>query len=390
MSLATLAGHRVERLSVLIPRTGIPTAEVVITTLAPISGTVDLVLGSLVLSMTVTSGGPDHARGHYTLVGGAGGWRTSIASQAYDNALEVKLSTVLRDASKACGETMGAIVERRIGPGFLRPEGDASTCLTLLCLSGWYVDEAGTTRVGVRPRAPVLSTGRPFVVIEDRPAEQTKIVRASEEDLSLILPGLQVSEGWEVSSVRHDLTPESLRTTLVRHHTSALATVGEAFSRLYGLLSRETKFHRLAEYTVTGVISDAYLDLSPRRAASRMPSLANVPMMGGLGLFGAPAIGSTVLVGFGDGEPTRPYVVAYEGGSGQARTPTGLTLDASGTLDIGSSAASIEMTGTTVPLSHVGHFVRYGDVLTGPAMVGAPYTLTPQVPGVTPISKVRG
>ncbi len=391
MSIGKLADLALERASVLIPRVGIATAEVVTTSSDVIlAGQQTLTIGSLELAMTVTSGDKYRQRGHYTLVAGQGGWRTSIEAQSYNNALEVKLSTVLRDAASACGETLGAITERRIGPGYVRPAGPASRVLGLLS-EGWHVDESGITRVGVRPQGPVLNTGNRWTITDESPAAQSKEVAFDPADLALVMPGAQLSDGWEIASVIHELTPTSLRSKLTRVDGTVTASIGAAFRRLYEVLSREVLYKGLHEYSITGVVSGGYLDLSPRSNSSRLPSLANVPMTSGVpGAWSDPRVGGAVLVGFGDGLPTRPYVIAYEGRSGEARIPTALTLDTVGSLTVGASATTVTIPGTMVPVvpGAVGHFVRYGDIIAGPVSFGAPLTIAQQTPGA-PVSKAK-
>jgi hypothetical protein len=386
MSVGTLAGLTIHRATLTIPRIGLATAEVHTTTADEVlEGTVTLALGSLELVMAIEAGDTYRQRGHYRLVAGRGGWRKTIPARAYNNPLEVKLSTVLRDAAVACGETIGPFVERRIGPGYVRPEGPASHALTTL-VPEWYVDEAGVTQVGVRPLAP---SDLEFTVLDDLPAQESRVLGVEPESLALVMPGLQLEDGWEVASVRHELTEDSLRTTVARR-TAAGPTLGAAFARLHRLLSREQVYRGVHEFVVTAVVGGAYLDLRPRRAASKLPALANVPMVSGVpGVWGAPRVGSTVLVGFGDGLGTRPYVVGYDGPAADGKVPTSLTVDSSGGVTVGASATSITLSGTTIPVpSALGHFVRYGDIIAGPVAFGAPLTITQQVPG-TPVAKAR-
>jgi hypothetical protein len=157
MGSATLSGYPVSTAAVTRPRWGIWSAEVYLVDPAELAGSVSLTIEDLVLAGTVVRGGPVEGSARYLITGGAGGWRRVIGPQGYRNDLGIKLSTVLADAARAAGERveLDPALERVLGPAWVRRAGQAWNTFGRLSLP-WWVDDAGTTQVRVRP-APVVA-----------------------------------------------------------------------------------------------------------------------------------------------------------------------------------------------------------------------------------------
>lgn len=370
----TLNGSPLLRAALTVPRWGIWTADVVAATgeaIAP--GTrVELVIGGATYSGTVRYGGAYREATRYRIVGGADGWSRELLDRSYQSALEVRRSNVLADAARECGETLGNLGEDvRVGPAFVRHRGEASLVLDAVAPEAWYVDEAGVTQLGARP---AQAFALPYVVADSAPDRGLVTVQA--ESIVGLVPGAQL-EGIEAASVRHELTGGGLRSHIWGTRAATSERLLGALRSLVAWLTRETWFHRLVEYRVVGV-SSGFVDLRPVRSSVGAPALASVPL--GFGVPGAaadPQTGSTCLVAFVDGDPTRPRVISYEGPSGAAHIPEVLELDAD-EMTIGGSESS--------PTTATGRFIRYGDPLTFSAP-GPGFALAP-----TPFlcSKVRG
>lgn len=360
MSTGKLNGLMVERAAVTLPRWGVWTADVQVASgdLQASAATLELAGLTLVGTVLPDRGNVYRERGFYKIVGGAGGWRRTVPPRAYRNGPGVKLSTVVKDAAREAGETLSTFTDRVVGPSFVRPRGDAGRVLDLLAPQRWHVGEDGVTRLAVRAAAPF---GEPYQVMDRRP-DRAMLTVAAESIVGLV-PGATL-EGIEAATVRHELTPAGLRT----HIAAYVAGMGDkllgALGRVVRALTRRAFFLGQYEYRVDGGAS-GYVDLSPVGASIGLPHLANVAMRSGMpGGSGDPATGTTVLVGFINGDPGRPFVCGFEGASGDAAVPTTARVDASAGVELGNAT---------------GRVVRYGDAVnlvgfTSPAGAVVPLT----------------
>lgn len=378
MATGTLNDRDILRGTAVLPRWGNWHADVNVASGDDIAdgAAVVLRLAGLLLNGSVQRGGSYRERGWYRIRGGTGGWATTIPEHAYRNELGVKLSTVLGDAAREAGETLGTFTDRRIGPAYVRSRGHAVQVLDRLEPENWYVDEDGVTQIGARKTVAFASS---FVVVDMLPASPGIVVSA--EDIAGLVPGAVLAVDdveLEAATVRHELTPDGLR-------SHVWGTEGGP-DRLAGALGRiidaRTAVHWYLgayEYLVAAV-AGGYLDLRPARAAKRLPELANVRMGTGVpGGSGEPAVGSSAVVQFLDGDPTRPIVVSYEGIVGAGHQPATARLMASGAVKVG----GVE------PASNLGgpRLLRQGDTLVGPASLGVPFVL--QFSGAGTMSKAR-
>lgn len=315
MTTATLAGATVTRATIVIPRWGIWWADVQVSSGDTLSGRVEFKIEDLTLSGTIAHGGPYRSVGWYRVVGGAAGWRTQITERAYRAEVGVKLSTVLRDAATAAGETLGTVADRRIGPAYVRLAGDASSVLEALAPEAWHVDAAGVTQVGIRPSAKYAPTYRLIAKRPDR-----ALVTIAPDSLATLTPGAQL-EGLEAYSVRIELSPNELRAHVWGELTNPGDRLLGAMRSMVELFTARTAYHAPYEYRVISS-SAGYCDLRPVRSAKGLPDLSNVPMRAGVpGGGGEPLEGSTAHVAFSDGDPTRPFVCAFDGESATGWIP---------------------------------------------------------------------
>lgn len=370
----TLDGRPMLRCALTVPRWGIWHADAVVASGEAIAvGTrVVVELGGATYSGTVRSGGVWREEGRYRIVGGAGGWSTELRDRSYQSALGVRRDNVVADAARECGETLGDTWDdARLGPHFARPAGEASLVLDAVAPESWHVDGLGDTQLGVRAPA---AFGLPYVVAERHDARGVLVVQA--EGIAGLVPGATL-EGIEVASVRHELTEGGIRSVLWAHRDSLTDRLAGAVRALVRWFTRETAYHRLVEYRVVKV-SSGLLDLRPVRASTGAPALVAVPMVHGVpGTSAEPQTGSTCLVVFVDGDPTRPMVVAYEGPTGAAYRPDVLSILAD-ELTLGDSEMGVA--------NPAGRFVRYGDSVT----FGAPGPGTLLIGAPAPVSRARG
>lgn len=324
MSAATLNGHRVTSAKVTIPAWGCWYAEVQVDGEHVIAGRVTLKVADLTLSGSVLSGGTAKGRSSYRIVAGAGGWGLTIPKKSYANDATVKLSTVLGDAAQACGETMAAIAStERTGPAYVREEGPASRALQQLARNAWYVDEAGTTRLGARAAGALVGS-----VTRVEPIDKARgmVVLASDK-IATILPGVVV-DGFAAVDVLHEISADGgLRSTVwFAQSTSPLDSMRAIIDQLYP----DLKYRGVTEYRVV-TLEGSRLNLQPVRVSTGMPTLLRVPMRPGVaGCEATLALGARVLVGFIDSDRSRPYVAAFEDADGAGFQPTSLSLLAGG------------------------------------------------------------
>lgn len=309
MSLATLNGARVMRCRVCLPKHGVWWADVECGESDVLSaGTaVTLVVDDLTLKGTVITGGESDSRPRYRIAGGAGKWGKSIAGEAYTNDGGVKISTVVGDAARACGESVGTLPTTSIGPAFVRAAAPASHVLDAVAPKGWYVDELGVTQIGARPT--VTYTG-------NAPRIRTDLARGTivlaPPSIAALVPGAVV-DGLEAVDVEHAIEDGKLRTTVwgARAGRTGDPVVG-AIARVVEQLIAGHRFYAPWEYRVVQHSGERY-DLQPVRSSSGMPDLEKVRIRPGVaGLRARPALGSLVIVSFVDGDPARPIVTAFD------------------------------------------------------------------------------
>lgn len=369
MTLSTFNSLALERCTVRMPQWGLWTADCVVAADKVLSGVARINLAGLELVGTITNGGVYQERGHYQVVAGAGGWRSTIPAKAYRNEAGVKLSAVVADAASACDETIGTVTDRRIGPGYFRARGEAARTLDLLASELWYVDELGVTHVRARPSSEFSAQAYTLNVM---PSGGGKTIAA--ESITGLVPGATVG-GMVAASVRHELTPDMLRSHVYAGQDGLVDRSLGAIRRIVQAITRPTFFHAVYEYRVAGV-SAGYIDAQPSATGLGLPDLASVPMRVGVpGGGGEPVDGSTVLIGFVNGDPTRPYVHSYEGEGLDGWLPSTARVEAAGRVYVGGAEVSNPGTAT-------GRFIRWGDQIPHPVS-GVPLPLAPHASNPT-------
>lgn len=320
---ATLAGHRATRARVSLPASGCWYADACVDGDVELAGSVELVIADLTLRGTVLAGGPNvpkTGRSWFQVVGGAGGWGRTIGPKPYATDSGVKLTTVVTDAAKDCGETIDAAtmpLTERVGPAFVRGEAPASRVLEQVRPSDWYVGEDGVTRLGKRARRDFA--GVATRVMSDRAAGTIKLAPSS---IATLLPGITV-DGVEAVDVEHELSAgEGLRTTIWGAGVSGRSSRRlEVWRRIIEHFDPHRKYRGLFEYRIV-TPAGKRLNLQAVRKSVGLPDLERVPVRGGIAGVDVTYIpGTRVLVGFIDCTPTRPFVFAFEDPEGEGFLP---------------------------------------------------------------------
>ena len=368
MSLATISGQTVLRLSVHLPASGIWWADVEADSEETLSGSVELALPGLTLTGTVMSGGPYHGRARYRVAGGAGGWGRELRARSYSNDAGVKLARVLQDAAAECGESMYTTGETRtVGPYLVRDAGPASRVLGLQVPGAWYVGEDGVTYLGARTASTY--EGEATRMGRDYAAGWLEL---GADDLEGLVPGVVVDDLAAVDVV-HTIRDGLLRTRIWGAGRSSTSRLGTAVERMIAAALAPLRYQGVWSYRVVAQ-SGERLDLQPERSSAGMPDLLRVRVRPGVpGCTADYVAGSLVLVAFVDADPGRPVVVA-----GDDPESAGFYPDR---IDIGDGE-------TILGGTEAGRALRYGDghvcAFTG---VSVPLVATPAVPFSA--SKVR-
>jgi hypothetical protein len=339
MSDATLNGHRVKRARVTIPDARNWLADVQLEEdVALVNGSrATLVIDGLTLQGTSSRGGVFVGAGSYRIVGGAGGWGKQVEPQGYAAPGGVLASTVIGDVARLSGETVQLASDFVVGPSFARERASASRILEQLAPDGWYVDSLGVTRVGARPSGSV--DPKAYETIERHPDLGYGVIAT--ETPEAIVPGLAVTVGeftFVPRVVRHVLDAGAIRTEVWERNTETFGDLArEFFPRLtfFGVYEFRVVRQTLVPDTTTG----GTLEIEPVDPSIGLPELATVPMRPGLaGSKVGLQIGTLVLVGFVNGDPGRPYVLAYEDVFGGGFLPIETSIDASDKIKIGDGA----------------------------------------------------
>lgn len=211
----SINGARCTKLNLSIPAYGLWTADAVLDDVIEFTGTaVTLTLAGLSLVGSVVRSGNFSGTGSLRIVGGRGGWRTTIPKHFYQSPFGVKLKPVLTDAANACGERIVVDDDVTLGLFFTREEGPGARVLNQLCPS-WYVQADGSTRVGARATPTIASR---FDVVNENVAPNLGRIPIATDFPEDWVPGAKFSapvlgsEVFTISDVVHKLTPERLRT----------------------------------------------------------------------------------------------------------------------------------------------------------------------------------
>lgn len=183
---ATVA--RVMNGRVHLPAWGAPTAVVQLAEDDPIPTTGVLQIGDFSQVMTVEKTGPYGGSRGVWLVAGANGWRRTIQRQFYSDPQGVKLSSVIGDAARLCGETvvLGAdFASRVLGQFWARAEAPASHTLNRTIGNSWWINPLGVTQIGDRPASVIEVDFDPVAPI--RP--ELGMYTIATEDLAPWVPG---------------------------------------------------------------------------------------------------------------------------------------------------------------------------------------------------------
>ena len=395
---ASVNGIQIVAGSLVIPLVGAWTADLHLATAQQVTGQATVVIGNLTLVGNVFRSDPYGGQTRVRIVGGAGGWRKPISAQGYGTGGGVKLSTVLQDAAKACGETVSVASDTTIGNAYVRVAFDTSVAGDILWqmvaqgfIPAWYVDPAGTTQTKAWPSVTVNT---PFTVTDQKPDEGA--VEIATEDYAAWMPGASFSnpllasgQTFQSSGV-HYVWGNDGTFRLEVLTSSATEGADRVLGPIQQLVQKElapARFYGRYAYTVSNP-SDSTIDGTPVNKTLGLPDVQSVPIAADSVAKYAPPAGAACHIMFLDGVPTQPVCVWTD----QAPTKVGLasgdqpvaklgdivqsvisgsiTVLPGSTLAIaGTTPGTVTVTGTLVV---AGTTPFSGTITTGSSVVGAP------------------
>ena len=184
---AALNDVHVVEATVTIPWFGIWTADVKIdvpTLINGHAGGLALTLGNVTMIGTKFRALAFQGAKKLRIVGGYGGWLKMLPSAYYAQESGLKRSLILRDAAKACGESVSYDTDVIVGNSYMRAAGPASRVLNQLARSGWYMSLDGITTVGSRSTDTITT---PLQVLSADGA--TGHYQIATEDVAAYMPG---------------------------------------------------------------------------------------------------------------------------------------------------------------------------------------------------------
>lgn len=292
---------------------------------------VELVTGDTTWRGTVVpgAGGTWIDEASYTITAGKG-WSAVIPERGYSIPAGVRLSAVAAHLAAAAGEQLDVTgADRVLGDHWTRPAGPASLALSdLFPLSGggYRVDPDGIARPGARPPAPIPA-GLELALEAYEPARRWARVSLPGDQVSALLPGAVLTGPTLLAPL---VVGESTITVSADSVSVELLGEGgalELFAALVQALTPSRIYNGLWTYQVADADTGrpnlqalaTVAGLPAQLATDKVPGLAGVDM--------TLAPGALVLVAFRDGDPAKPILVGFLGGT----LPLALSLTTQGT-----------------------------------------------------------
>lgn len=315
------------------PSTTVPTSGSAVLTI----GASTTLTGTLDPTMTGRFGGGVKAR----LVAGGAGWDQVVAKQDFSNDGGIQSSDIEQQTAELVGETVVDSAPITLGTKWTRAAGPAKRVFEDPDRD-WYVDPNGITQVASRPAA---TPDQSLEVLFFDPI-------AGRVDVScdaLVLPGTTLTDTYSPARWDGTLTVQKVEQTFTKDGSRAICWCGGAaidpllsaltsmVRELAGVATLRVEPYRLVQ------MAGKRLNLQAVDATQGEPDLQNVPVFGGMPGDSAVLANSTnVLVVFVKGQKSGATAIAYD-----ATVPSQRTIDATQTVNVGPSAAEVDIAGGT-------------------------------------------
>lgn len=368
---ASVNGRRVIAADIRLPWQGVWSADLTLDEAGPaLSGAVTIEVGGLTLRGTVDlqHGGEFANARELRVLGGAGGWGTELPPRSWHNDAGVKVSEVLRAAATEAGETvaLGAGVEARLGPDYIRERGPASAAfMGAAPAAAWWVDTAGVTQVATARPTAELAKGADVEVLDLDALEGTAELAGDPAAVPVgtILRDGRLAAPLVVRELAIVLDETSLRMSA---YSRSDGPGGRLLDPLMDMMRgvRDERLPGLYRYRVVAMSGDRVKLQAVTRG--RWPDVLPCPVGAGIaGGWASPALGSIVLVAFQDEDRAHPVIVSATPKGQPGHLPTIAALDGQ-EVRLGGAAAAVHRVGDkgaggTFTLGPAGAAVIYSD-----------------------------
>lgn len=335
----TLNGLTVLSARITIPWRGVWTADLTIDTstipAVQTSGPAILVCGGSVLTGTIDPRGSGTFLGLASLriVGGRGGWDKGIPAQHFQNPAGALAAGLVRVTSGGLvGELVTDTSAEVFGEHYLRSNGPASRVLDG---EDWHVDPVtGTTLTA--PWLPAILD--PDAIVNDYDIIQHRVTIFSD---TLVLPGTRLID--ERFNGQVPVARDVIHTFDSKSRMAEVWVSPEPTSRLADALANMvTEFGGttyLRHYRYRFVLPAGAAKMTLQSEDPSAPDLAPIEQWSGVsGVQTVMTPGSEVIVGFTNGDPSKPYVAAY--------SPLGIPIE----IDL-TAATLVKITSPAVTLT---------------------------------------
>lgn len=163
MSLLAINGQRAVTFALTIPAYGATVADVSMASAMALGASADLQVGNLHVKSAVFRAAPFAGVQSARIVGGYGGWRKVIKARGYSHEAGVRMSSVLGDAARECGEKINVVADRALGLSWVREKARGERTLHQLAPNSWWIDTAGVTQIGATRSSALIKS--PFTVV---------------------------------------------------------------------------------------------------------------------------------------------------------------------------------------------------------------------------------
>ncbi len=312
MSVVMLNQSRVIGINLTMPTFGTWFADLVLASTDTIPASSTLTVGDLVLACSVRRQASFAGSKSVRVVGGGNGWSKVLPAKGYSQLTGVKLSTVLNDVARECGETINVATDRNIGQHYQRERAKGERVLKILLGGKWYVDTKGVTQIAPRPSKAVTA---PFTANEWSGAKGKFTI--STEAISQWLPGatftgLTIAGTQTVSSLSVDAGNDGvLRLTVLNTDGPQERLLTDIRALIRSEIASLT-YAGVWEYTIAasagmpGIATT--IDATPTNPI--VPPVTNCALAPELGIVAPPIAGTKCRIRFVNSDPTRPECVA--------------------------------------------------------------------------------
>lgn len=332
MTTLSLNGALAKSVRLLIPWTGVWLADVDYDLPAAAAGPAALVVGAASITGTVDVGasGRFAASARSRVVGGGGGWSTTLTARHYHNDAGVRLSAVLETTAAEAREKIVAGSTARLGVDYVRAVGPASSVLDGL---EWHTDFAGQTIVGAR--ATQAAPAGVQVLSWDPLAQRAELATDAIVQPGMVLSDSRFDGSIVVRDVEQTFGEGGARAT-VWCGAQPASRLAEALARLIEAKSGVV-FARAYRYRIVVQKPDGRLALQTVEKVRGLPDIIPLtPWPGMAGLSATYAPGTEVIVEFIAGDPSRPIVRSFQDGS----PPLVMNLEATTSVNVGGAGSA--------------------------------------------------